>query len=80
MKTLEINLPDELAQNAQQAGLLTSQALEHLLAEALRNRALQQLDSARATLDASPLPPMSADEIQAEIETYRAEKRAALGS
>lgn len=77
MTTVQIDLPDELAQNAQQAGLLTSAALERLLADALRSRALVQLDSALAALDADPLPPMSEEEIQAEIDAYRAEKRAA---
>jgi hypothetical protein len=46
----------------------------------LRNRALVQLDSALAALDANPLPPMSEEEIQAEIDAYRAEKRAAARS
>jgi hypothetical protein len=77
MTTVQIDLPDELAQNAQQAGLLTSAALERLLADALRSRALVQLDSALAALDADPLPSMSEEEIQAEIDAYRAEKRAA---
>ena len=77
MTTVQINLPDELAQSAQQAGLLTSAALERLLADALRNRSLVQLDGALAVLAANPLPPMSEDEIQAEIDAYRAEKRAA---
>jgi hypothetical protein len=80
MTTVQINLPDELARNAQQAGLLTSPALERLLAEALRNQALAQLDGARAALSADPLPPMSEEEIQAEINAHRAEKRASARS
>jgi hypothetical protein len=77
MTTVQIDLPDELAQNAQQAGLLTSAALARLLADALCSRALVLLDSALAALDADPLPPMSEEEIQAEIDAYRAERRAA---
>jgi hypothetical protein len=80
MTTIQIELPDATAQAAQAAGLLTSQALDRLLSDAMRNRALERLDVAREKLAADPLPPMSEEEIQAEIEAYRAEKRAAARS
>lgn len=82
MTTLEIilNLPDQLARDAQAAGLLTEQELERLVREALRARSLERLDVVTAKLAADPLPPMSESEIQAEIEAYRAEKRAVSGS
>ena len=37
MATLEITLPDDLAQQAADAGLLAPEAIEHLLREALRH-------------------------------------------
>lgn len=82
MTTLELklNLPDQLARDAQAAGLLTERELERLVREALRARSLERLDAATAKLATDPLPPMSESEIQAEIEAYRAEKRAAPGS
>ena len=82
MTTLELklNLPDQLARDAKAAGLLTEQELERLVREALRARSLERLDAVRAKLAADPLPPMSESEIQAEIDAYRAEKRAATGS
>ena len=80
MTTILIELPDATAQAAQAAGLLTSQALDRLLSDAMRNRALERLDAAREKLTADPLPPMSEEEIQAEIEAYRAEKSAAARS
>jgi hypothetical protein len=80
MTTIQIELPDATAQAAQAAGLLTSQALDRLLSDAMRTRALERLDAAREKLAADPLPPMSEEEIQAEIEAYRAEKRAAARS
>ena len=80
MTTIQIELPDATAQAAQAAGLLTSQALERLLSDALRTRSLERLDAAREKLAADPLPPMSEEEIQAEIDAYRAEKRAAARS
>ena len=82
MTTLELklNLPDQLARDAKAAGLLTEQELERLVREALRARSLERLDAAMAKLEADPLPPMSESEIKAEIDAYRAEKRAASGS
>lgn len=82
MTTLELtlNLPDELASKAQAAGLLNAEAVERLLREQLRRQAGQEL---RAMLDkagAPNTPPMSEDEIQAEIEAYRAERRAQRGT
>lgn len=80
MTKIQIELPDSTAQAAQAAGLLTPQALERLLSDALRNRTLARMDAALQKLAADPLPPMSEEEIQAEIAAYRAEKRAAARS
>jgi hypothetical protein len=80
MTTIKIELPDATAQAAQAAGLLTPQAIERLLSDAMRNRSLELLDAAREKLATDPLPPMSGEEIQAEIEAYRANKRAAARS
>ena len=82
MTTLELTLtlPDELASKAQAAGLLNSEAVEKLLREQLRRQAGQEL---RAMLDkagAPDTPPMTEDEIQAEIEAYRAQRRAQRGT
>ena len=60
--------------------MLTPQALDTLLSAALRNCSLERLDAALEKLAIDPLPPMSEEEIQAEIDGYRAEKRAASGS
>ena len=76
---LKLTLPDQLARDAQAAGLLTDRELERLVREALRARSLERLDAATAKLATDPLPPMSESEIQSEIEAYRAQKRAATG-
>lgn len=75
MTTLEVklNLPDPLAVEAQAAGLLAPEQLERLLREALRARRIERLAVAREALAAKPLPPMTPEEIQAEIDAYRAE-------
>ena len=80
MTRIQIELPEATAKAAQAAGLLTPQALDKLLSEALRNFSLERLDAALEKLARDPLPPMSEEEIQAEIDAYRAEKRAASGS
>ena len=78
MTTLELtlNLPDELASKAQAAGLLNSEAIEKLLREQLRRQAGQELRAMMDKLSAAGTPPMSEEEIQAEIDAYRAERRA----
>jgi len=82
MTTLEVklNLRDSLANEARQAGLLTPEELERLLREALRARRVERLTAVRETLAANPLPPMTSEEIQAEIDDYRAQARRASGS
>lgn len=78
MTTLELtlNLPDELANMAQAAGLLNSGAIEKLLREQLRKQAGEELRAMLNKVSASDELPMSEDEIQAEINAYRAERRA----
>ena len=45
----------------------------------LRAERIEKLEQARQTLAANPLPPMTPEEIQAEIDAYRAERQAAGG-
>ncbi len=78
MTTVQINLSDQLAQEAQRAGLLSEVAIEKLLRAALRSYRIERMTQAREQLVAQPLPPMSPEEIQAEIDAYRAESRRAL--
>jgi len=80
MTTIQINLSDQLAQEAQRAGLLSESAIEKLLRVALRNERIERMTQARSQLAAQPLPPMSPEEIQAEIDAYRAESRRAAGA
>ena len=82
MTTLELtlNLPDELASKAQAAGLLNSEAIDKLLREQLRKQAGQELRVMLNKIDTAGVPPMSEDEIQAEINAYRAERRAQRGT
>jgi len=80
MTTIQIELPDATAQAARDAGLLTGQALERLLNEALRRKqAAEALLSIAGRVEAAGIPPMSMDEINAEVRAARAEQRERAG-
>jgi hypothetical protein len=74
---VEIELPDTVAAQAKKAGLLEPEALERMVREALLARRVEDLAKARDVLRAKPLPPMTPEEIQAEIDAYRADVRRA---
>jgi hypothetical protein len=74
---LQIELPDTLAKQAEQAGLLEPDVLERMVREALLAKRVESLAQARQVLAANPLPPMTPEEIQAEIDVYRADVRRA---
>lgn len=77
MTTIQIELPDATAQAARAAGLLTPQALARLLDAALkRQKAADALLSIAERIAAAGIPPMSMDEINAEVKAVRAERRA----
>ena len=75
MATIQIELPDATAQAARDAGLLTSQALERLLNDALRRKAVDELFGKMDELADANFPAMTMDEIQAEVNAVRAERR-----
>jgi hypothetical protein len=80
MTKVELNLPDKLVADLDGAGLLAPAELERVLREVLREQRLKRLDAALDLAERDPLPPMTTEEIQAEIDAYRAEKRRAAGS
>jgi hypothetical protein len=82
MTTLELklNLPNDLAREAQAAGLLSPEAVETMVREAMRKRRIDQLFESTQKLSVVPLPPMTPEEIQNEIDAYRRDIRRAAGS
>ena len=76
MTTLEISLPDSLAKEAREAGLLTPEAIEQMVRETIRRRALGELRQAMDRMAAVEGPVMTPEEIQKEIKAARAERRA----
>lgn len=75
MTEVTVILPDDLAQQARQSGLLRSDALAALLRDAMRERRAARLFSTMDKLAALE-PPLCEEKIAAEIETARRERRA----
>jgi hypothetical protein len=81
MTTIQIELPDDTARAAQEAGMLTPQALERLLTDALKRRqAADALLSIADRVAAAGIEPMSMEEIDAEVKAVRAERRRRAGN
>ena len=74
MTQVTIELPDQLAEQARKEGLLTPSAVQRLIEDAIRRRAgkrfLQTLDQLAAVE-----PRLTPEEIQAEIDAARRERR-----
>ena len=77
MTELVVKLPDELAQRARIAGLLSDSAIQRLLEEAMRRGAGVKLLAVAGQVHAAGIEPMSDEEIVAEVKAVRAELRAA---
>ena len=76
MTKIQIELPDATAQAAQAAGLLTPQALDRLLSNALRRQqAADYLLTVADEVAAADIAPMSTEEINAEVKATREERR-----
>ena len=80
MTTLTINLPDNLAKEALDAGLLAPAAIETMLRETLRRQHVEELRQSMEKMAAADIPTMTMEEIQAEIDAYRREVRRAAGT
>jgi hypothetical protein len=80
MTKIQIELPDATAKAASDAGLLTSQALARLLTDAIRRQqAADALLSIADRVAEAGVPPMSMEEIDAEVKAVRAERRRRAG-
>lgn len=75
--TVELNLPDALVAEARAKGLLQPGQISDLVAEELRRcKARDELALALKKIRARLGEPMSEEEVQAEINAVRAERRA----
>lgn len=76
MTRITVSLPDDVAERARSAGLLSDLAIRQLLEDALRRDAGHKLLAVADRLRAADIPPMSDEEIVAEVKAVRAERRA----
>jgi hypothetical protein len=75
--TIELDLPDALAREARSKGLLQSRQLGDLVSEELnRRKAAEELENVLKKVRAQDGEPMTAEDIQAEIDACRADRRA----
>jgi hypothetical protein len=75
MTTVEITLPNQLAEEVKRAGLLAPDAIERMVREAIRRRALSELTEAMDRIAVAEGPTMTPEEIQEEIRAARAQRR-----
>jgi hypothetical protein len=73
---LTLDLPQSLVAEAEANGLLSPESLEALLREEVRRRRVAKLFDAADRLAALDDAPLTDEEVQAEIDAARAEKRA----
>ena len=74
---LKLSLPDQLAHQAKAAGLLTSEAIERLVREAIKKAAAQRLITIGQRLREPGGPEISEAELESELKAVRAELREA---
>ena len=74
---LKLSLPDRLATQARAAGLLTSEAIERLVREAVRKVAIQRFTEVGERLRESGGVEITPAELESELRAVRAELREA---
>ena len=73
---LTLNLPDQIAIEAQRAGLLSDEAVSRLIEEAVRREAGLRLLDAMQRLREANVPLITEEEIAAEVAAVRAARKA----
>ena len=74
---LKLSLPDQIANQARAAGLLTSESIERLVREAIRKAAMQRLIEYGKRLREPGGPEITEAELESEWTAVRAELREA---
>ena len=74
---LKLSLPDQLADQAKAAGLLTSEAIERLVRQAIRKAAAERLMEYGTRLREPGGPEITEAELESELRAVRAEFREA---
>ena len=74
---LKLSLPDQLADQAKAAGLLTSEAIERLVRQAIRKAAIKRFTEIGERLRESGGVEITPEELESELKAVRAELREA---
>ena len=80
MTTVQITISDALAKEAEAEGLLETGSIEAILRERLAAARIAKMQVTRQKLSATGTPPLTTEEIEVEIQAYRAERRRAAGA
>jgi len=72
---LKLELPDRFAKEAQSAGLLSPESLSAMLKAEMRRRAAQRLIAGAKRASEVDLPPLTEEEIIAEVKAVRRERK-----
>lgn len=75
-REITITLPDDIAQAAEERGLLTPEVLEQIIRAEVGRREHQRLRVMMDELSSLDEPPLTNEELNAEIRAARAERRA----
>lgn len=74
---LKLSLPDQIATQAREAGILTSESIERLVREAIRKAAAQRFIEYGKRLREPESHEISGAELESELKAVRAELREA---
>lgn len=75
MTQVTVSLPDDLAQRARNAGLLSDSGIQQALEDAIRRQAGERLRDLMDRMPREALTPEIEQEIVNEVRAYRAERR-----
>ena len=73
MTTIQITLPDQLAEAAEREGLFSAESIESILRERKKAKALASIEDIRKRVADAGIPYMSPEEIAEEVRAMRAE-------
>ena len=76
---VRLTLSDREAREVNASGLLNPGSLETLLRSELKRRQVDRLFAAADRLSSLPLPPLTEEEVESEIQAVRAQRRANAG-
>jgi len=74
---LKLSLPDQIADQAKAAGLLTSESIERLVRQAIRKAAVQRFTEIGERLREAGGVEITPEELESELKAVRAELREA---